>query len=523
MISKKRSFFFFVFSALIIISSVANSNEIEPIIAKKKASGVTTPSQTSNFSEKILRGKKVEETFLGEISLNGIGLLSTERAKFPGDLWSNSSEKVLSETLNKTPKHSLASTNKIFKRLLLVDAKPPLNSIGVKNMGYLFLLSRVDQLIKLGAIDEAEEILNYIKEPSIEIMKRKIEVASLNGRISNACRLANKYPNFKGMLQFKIICLVRKNDWQAAALSFMAGSSLKQFDEKEKQLLLNYLDPDIEPDYQGKFMIDELSPINFYLMNGKKELIPPEVMPNKYAYAFSQLHMSSPKMRIKFMEQLASNYVVNTNTLFNLYRLNVHEDKEKTSNASMAVIELDQAFNNDSEQKKLLALKEALKIFYKKNLIAHLSNEYKNELRNLHHSNDKKLINLAIALLSLTDDISDELLMSKSTNADINCLINIKKKIFINYEEDTDLCLLVKKLNIEVIKKTFPKNKNYDDQMEKGLILLESLNLLENGYLTEFEELKLSLSMLTKIGLVDLVNEISTELIALNAIKKMVF
>ena len=85
------------------------------------------------------------------------------------------------------------------------------------------------------------------------------------------------------------------------------------------------------------------------------------------------------------------------------------------------------------------------------------------------------------------------------------------------------MCLLVKKLNIEVIKKTFPKNKNYDDQMEKGLILLESLNLLENGYLTEFEELKLSLSMLTKIGLVDLVNEISTELIALNAIKKMVF
>ena len=100
----------------------------------------------------------------------------------------------------------------------------------------------------------------------------------------------------------------------------------------------------------------------------------------------------------KFMEQLASNYVVNTNTLFNLYRLNVHEDNEKTSNTSMAVIELDQAFNNDSEQ-KTLALKEALKIFYRKNLIAQLSNEYKNELRNLHYSNDKKLINLAIVRL----------------------------------------------------------------------------------------------------------------------------
>ena len=137
-------------------------------------------------------------------------------------------------------------------------------------------------------------------------------------------------------------------------------------------------------------------------------------------------------------------------------------------------------------------------------------------------SNDKNLINLAIALLSLTDNISDELLMFKSTNSDINCLINIKKKLFLNYQTDTDLCLLVKKLNIEVIKKKFPRNKNYDDQMEKGLILLESLNLLENGYSTEFKDLTLSLSMLTKIGLIDLVNEISTELIALNAIKKMV-
>ena len=523
MINQQIRAFFLFFLASTIILSQAYSDETKHQNATKEYSGIGKTSLISKSSNTILDKKNVEENFLGEININGIGIISIERTKFPSDLWRNSSEKVLSEKMNSMPNLTLTTTNKIFKRLLLVDAKPPLNSIGVKNMGYLFLLSRIDQLINLGAIDEAEEILNYIKEPSVELMKRKIQVASLNGRLSKTCDLANKYPNFEGMLQFKIICLVRKNDWQAAALSFMAGSSLKQFDEKEKQLLLNYLDPDIEPDYQAKFMIDELSPINFYLMNGKKELIPPEVMPNKYAYAFSQLHMSSPKMRIKFMEQLASNYVVNTNTLFNLYRLNVHEDKEKTSNASMAVIELDQAFNNDSEQKKLLALKEALKIFYKKNLIAHLSNEYKNELRNLHYSNDKKLINLAIALLSLTDDISDELLMSKSTNADINCLINIKKKIFINYEADTDLCLLVKKLNIEVIKKTFPKNKNYDDQMEKGLILLESLNLLENGYLTEFEELKLSLSMLTKIGLVDLVNEISTELIALNAIKKMVF
>ena len=130
---------------------------------------------------------------------------------------------------------------------------------------------------------------------------------------------------------------------------------------------------------------------------------------------------------------------------------------------------------------------------------------------------------MAIALLSLTDGATDEFFILDSSNPDINCLIDLKKKVFINYDTDSGLCELVKKLNIEIIKKSFPANKNIDAQMEKGLILLESLNLLKNGLSTEFEEVKLSLSMLTKIGLIDLVNEISVELIALNNLKKMVY
>ena len=148
--------------------------------------------------------------------------------------------------------------------------------------------------------------------------------------------------------------------------------------------------------------------------------------------------------------------------------------------------------------------------------------EYIDELKRLDHSDDTRLNDLAIALLSLTDGVSNKLLMFNSNNPDIKCLIDIKKSVFINNEADNALCQLVKQLNVETIKKSFPRSTNYDDQIEKGLILLESLNLLENGLSTEFKELKLSLSMLTKIGLIDLVNEISIELMALNVLKKMV-
>mgnify|MGYP001245473605 FL=1 len=522
MINQKIRAFLLVFVALVIISFQGYSDDIKPQNAVKKSTEIKMTLSVSTPANNMLGKGNIEETFLGNINFNGIGLISIERTKFPGDLWSNSSEVVLSEKLKNMPRLSLASTNRILKRLLLVDASPPLNSIGIKNMGYSFLLSRIDQLINLGALDEAEELLNYIKEPSIEFMKRKIEVASLNGRLSKTCDLANKYPNFKGMLQFKIICLVRNNDWQAAALAFTVGSSLKQFSQKEEQLLLNFLDPDIESNYNNRVAISDLSPTNFYLMHGNKELIPPEDIPNKYAYAFSRSGMS-PKVRIKSAEQLASNYVVNPNTLFNLYRSSQYEAIEKTYNAKKTVIELDQSFKNDSEQKKLVALRKATRVFQKKSLLAQLSSEYKNELNTLHHSNDERLYDLAIALLSLTDGLSNEFFNSASTIPSINCLIDIKKKIFISYETDTELCKLVKKLNIEIIKKSFPKNRDYDAQMEKGLILLESLNLLGDGFSAKREDLKLGLSMLTKIGLIDLVNEISIELIALNALKKMAF
>ena len=323
------------------------------------------------------------------------------------------------------------------------------------------------------------------------------------------------------MLQFKIICLVRKNDWQAAALAFTVCSSLKQFNQKEEQLLLNFLDPDIQSDYNYKVAITDLSPTNFYLMHGKKGLIPPDVLPNKYAYAVSRLGMSH-EIRIKSMEQLALNYVVNANTLFNLYRSGPDENIEKADATTKTVIQLDQSFNSDSEQKKLLALKRAIREFQKKNLLAQLSNEYKDELKNLKYSDDKRLNDLVITLISLTDGINRELFISGSNIPEINCLMDIKKKIFVSFETDTDLCQLVKKLNIEIIKKSFPRNSANGDQVEKGLILLESLNLLKDGFSTELKDLELSLKMLTKIGLIDLVNEISIELIASNALKKMV-
>ena len=130
MISQKIRAFFLVFVVLAFISSKASTDESKPWNMFEGSKNLLESELSLNASNSKLEKKNVIETFLGEQNLNGIGLISIDSTKFPDDLWSNSSEKVLSEKLNSMPKHSLATTNKIFKRLLLVDAKPPLNSIG---------------------------------------------------------------------------------------------------------------------------------------------------------------------------------------------------------------------------------------------------------------------------------------------------------------------------------------------------------------------------------------------------------
>ena len=114
MISQEIRAFLFVLSVLIVFSSKAFSDDSEPDNSFKEYSNIESILSKSNRSNNV--SEKIEETFLGKINFNGIGLIDTERTKFPDDLWSKTKKKILSEKLNTMSRLSLASTNKIFKR-----------------------------------------------------------------------------------------------------------------------------------------------------------------------------------------------------------------------------------------------------------------------------------------------------------------------------------------------------------------------------------------------------------------------
>ena len=102
-----------------------------------------------------------------------------------------------------------------------------------------------------------------------------------------------------------------------------------------------------------------------------------------------------------------------------------------------------------------------------------------------------------LSLLGLARDLN----VFYEVDFELNIYSSEIEKLDLNFTNNVkDKCPAISFLKLEVEDTT----SNYLDYLE-----------------SYFEELKLSLNLLTQIGLIDLVNDISIELIALKAIKKM--
>ena len=97
MISLRIKAFLLVFITSVVISSEAYSDDRKLENSLKEFGDIDSTLLKSDRSKNI--SEKIEETFLGKINFNGIGLIAIERTKLPDDLWINSSEKALSEKL----------------------------------------------------------------------------------------------------------------------------------------------------------------------------------------------------------------------------------------------------------------------------------------------------------------------------------------------------------------------------------------------------------------------------------------
>ena len=510
-------FIFFKFSVLYGDEGISTSKWLNSKIEDKPVFTVL-PEKPKKYSAIT----KVEESSLGNVNLNSIGIISADNTTFPSNLWNRSDESLLAKKIIEMPDFELSSANKIFKRLLILDTEPPINAIGQKNMGSLFLISRIDRLIEMGAIDEAETILDYIKNPNYDLLRRKIDIASITGRLQGTCKQIRRHFNSTDILKYKIICLAREGDWNAAAILFSAGSTLKLFSSTDKKLLLNFLDPEINVKIGKEEMKINLSPINFYLFLSRGSLYNTKDLSPKYAYTLSSAGNNLLE-RIQSSEKLVRNFSMNSHHLFSLYR-SAGKNNNNVKNALInSVVNLDNAFKGKDKRVQIRALKTASNAFYKENLLSQLAKEYEPILLNIKPSDSfSELNDLAILLLSLNKPIPDDWLSYTSKNENVKCILDLHNKNFYYSPAKTEFtCKTIKNVNFDYINKPIKNYSIYRNGDEVGIIILESLKLLDEKRGRNHKDFKLSMELLKEVGQLKLANQISTELIVGIALKEI--
>ena len=202
--------------------------------------------------------------------LNNVGIIPAKITGIDPKIWQEMNELTLFLELQSLPTLNFDATQTFLKRILISETIPPIPNLKNKLAGKLYFIAKLDKLIEIGALEEAETIINQIITIDRKLFERLATISFLTGRIDTMCNQLSLYPGLNDDLTIKIICLSNLDDWNAAALILSSAVSLNLLDSHRELLLINYLDPNLLPqnnplEYQTNF--DE---IDFYLGNVAK-------------------------------------------------------------------------------------------------------------------------------------------------------------------------------------------------------------------------------------------------------------
>lgn len=243
-----------------------------------------------------------------------VGLLPSAVTGFPRTLWSASDEDSLTALVTEVPVNLLPGLRDLYLRLLLAEADAP---IGAGPEGDLFL-ARVDRLLDMGAIDQANALLEAADPTTPDQFRRWFDVALLLGTEDFACAVMRDKPDVAPTYLGRIFCMARGGDWNTAALILNTGRALGDITEEEDALLSRFLDPDL---YDGEPPLPippRVSPLIFRMREAIGEGIPTSTLPLAFAHADLRETVGW-RAQLEAAERLARNGAVNENLLQALY------------------------------------------------------------------------------------------------------------------------------------------------------------------------------------------------------------
>ncbi len=252
---------------------------------------------------------------LGRPVPDAVGILPISVTGLPRTLWGASRPDDLARRIREERTDMLPAMQAQLYALLLAELDP---AESPDSTGYTVFLARVDKLLELGALDQAEALLERAGPENPEIFRRWFDTALLLGSENHLCDTLRATPELSPTFPARIFCLARGGDWNAAVLTLETGRALGFISAEEDALLARFLDPDL---FEGEAPLPvpaRPTPLTFRMFEAIGEPIPTARLP--LAFAQSDLRSNIGwKARIEAGERLARTGAVSENQLLGLY------------------------------------------------------------------------------------------------------------------------------------------------------------------------------------------------------------
>ena len=252
---------------------------------------------------------------LGQPMPDAVGLLPVSVTGLPRGLWGASRPEDLALRFRQDAPDMLPALQALMYTLLLAELDAP--ALAPPGSDVVFL-ARVDRLLSMGALDQAEALLSRAGASNPQIFRRWFDAALLLGTENALCDVLRATPELSPTFPARIFCLARGGDWNAAVLTLETGRALGFISAEEDALLARFLDPHL---FEGEAPLPRPArptPLTFRMFEAIGEPIPTATLP--LAFAQSDLRANIGwKARVEAGERLARTGAVSDNQIWGLY------------------------------------------------------------------------------------------------------------------------------------------------------------------------------------------------------------
>lgn len=471
---------------------------------------ITPPGRSSHALDAVIVNKSLDQ-----VSLDAVGLLAVEDTGFPRALWKGMQTPQILARLKQAGPGALPAANSLYRRILLAQSDPPEDSPDGE-----LLLARIDLLIAMGALDEAETLTLLAGSGRPDIFKRWFAVTLLDGRTNAPCEALHAKPFLSDDIATRTICLARAGDWNAAAITVSLGESLGQIAVEDADLLVRFLDPEMFAGLEDPGPPDPMDEITFVLRESLALPRPESPLPLPYLNADMNLRTPA-RQRILAAERLVRASAVPAPLLFAAYRGARAASSGGAWGRAEVTQALDQALVSEDDERLARALDAAISAFAEADLLFAFADEYGDILAHFPPGPETGQIAPRIRqILLLTgrplaawaglgpDDTPNTrfatLLASKAPVEGIS-----------PYQQPIPDAIHAAFSNLTPPQSDLPQMLKQIDNGQFGEILLQALAMLKDGHAADPRDIHAGIYLLLKLGLEDAARKIAIELLLL--------